>query len=71
MADGNLEKLLRGGLPASPRHKETLRARLFEGRTELSIDDLEQVAGGVMPEEPKLLDWPDEGMGQNTDLQGG
>ena len=62
MDDGNLEKLLRGGLPASPRHKETLRARLFESSMELSIDDLEQVSGGVIWEEPKLLDWPDEVM---------
>ena len=60
MADGNLEKMLRGGLSASPRHKEALRRQLFEDKMALSLEDLAQVSGGVTLEEPKLLDWPDE-----------
>jgi len=43
----DLEELLRSAAISNPAHKEALRKRLFGDDTELELDDLSMVAGGL------------------------
>ena len=56
----DVEKLLQCGFAVNPAHKAALKSRLLDGSMTLSIDDLENVTGGVTMDKPKFEDWPDE-----------
>lgn len=58
--DRDVETLLRDANFASPAHKEALRKRLFADGTELELDDLAMVAGGLNEPFISPEDWSDK-----------
>ncbi len=57
--DKKIEKLLHEGAAINPAHKSALWKKLQDGDTELSVEDLEGVIGGVSVEAQEFLSWPD------------
>lgn len=58
--DRDVEALLRDANFANPAHKEALRKRLFADGTELELDDLAMVAGGLNEPFISPEDWSDK-----------
>ena len=58
--DRDVEALLRDANFANPAHKEALRKRLFVDGTELELDDLAMVAGGLNEPFISPEDWSDK-----------
>ena len=56
----DLEELLRSATISNPEHKEALRKRLFGDGTELELDDLAMVAGGLNEPFISPEDWSDK-----------
>lgn len=56
----DLEELLRSAAISNPAHKEALRKRLFGDSTELELEDLAMVAGGLNEPFISPEDWSDK-----------
>lgn len=59
MTENDIENILRKPVLSNIEHKGALREKLFKGKIELDMDDLDMVAGGLGTDRQFLEDWQD------------